>query len=207
MITLNEFIAKYNGQQVEVVDPNALDQCVDLVIRYVIDVLGMPITTFAGIQKASDIWLNRTPYLEQNFDFIVNTNYSQPVAGDIIVWGTPPGHTAIATGNNPDVNTFECVSQNNPLTQRTTIAMFKYINSWGNVLGWLRKIGSNLPTVSQSALQDCQINLKNASKDKLDLEKQLTTANQKIADIISECQKEKQAYKDKVIKLVQDTAI
>jgi hypothetical protein len=137
MITLQQFLTRYNGKYIEVAGtPNALNQCVDLANAYIRDVLDLPIIEWTNAidfpGRAGDKYL-----------WIPNTPTNVPQEGDIIVWGNSPGHIAIFLEGN--VNTFKSFDQNYPLGSPAHIQGHTY----ANVIGWLRaKPNISPPVVS-----------------------------------------------------------
>jgi hypothetical protein len=105
LITLDQFIAKYNGKYVDW-DKAYGAQCVDLIRYYQIEVLGVPpeaipanLTArqmFNTFPKEGNPWFNKivSPYGDPQI----------PKVGDIVFWGWYPflttwaGHVAICTG-------------------------------------------------------------------------------------------------------------
>lgn len=135
MITLDQFITKYNGRFVDY-DKHFGFQCVDLIRQYIYEVLGYdPYTALPAGASAKIIFNNFTS--NKYFTKIRNTPTGVPKKGDIIFWGYYPtvtgwaGHTAIVTGG--DVNRFISLDQNYP-----TGSACRFVNhSYRGVLGWL----------------------------------------------------------------------
>lgn len=147
-MTTQEFIDKYNNQPVEVVDPTNRNQCFDLVVKYCMEVLGLPITIFGGLTYAYQIWSPSTKMAVENFDYIENSTTANPIEGDIVVWSHwynfswnfwGAGHTGVATGKGvaegKSSDWFECFEQNDPTGTYSHLRIYNY----NNVVGWLRK--------------------------------------------------------------------
>jgi hypothetical protein len=138
-MTLQEFIAKYNLQGVDT-DGAFGFQCMDLMHRYCMDVLGLNSNALAA-PAAKDVWLSNVPSKEK-FEAIANTPTNTPLPGDIILWGTgigPYGHVAIVQKAN--VNDFTSFDQNFPTGTKSHLQNHTY----KGVLGWLRyKGGGNM---------------------------------------------------------------
>lgn len=139
-MTHQEYIVKWNGKYQERRDSTNLNQCFDLAVGYVIDVFGLPETTFQGLLYAYQIFDKPTDLTSKNFDFIKNTPYAVPKTGDIIVWGKTyngtAGHVAVVNKGNTD--TFEAFSQNDPTGAKCILKTYPYTH----VSGWLRKVGN-----------------------------------------------------------------
>lgn len=86
-MTLEEFVAYYNGKQVEF-DGAYPYQCVDLAMEYMQDVLGLEVETGNG--NAHDYYdkYNSNKFLKDNFDRIEYTGENTPSIGDLVVWNT-----------------------------------------------------------------------------------------------------------------------
>lgn len=128
MITLQEFIDKWNGKGADW-DKSYGNQCVDLYRFYVNEVLGFAQTP--PVPGAKDIWTSDTP----NFEKIANTPTGIPEPGDVMIWGSkygPYGHVAIVT--KADLNTFTCFSQNDP---SGALCGLKDYKTYTPVIGWL----------------------------------------------------------------------
>lgn len=209
-MTLNDFVSKYNNTYVEVVDPTNKNQCMDLVIRYCMDVLGTDSRIFAGLLYAYQIFENPTESTSKKFDFIKNTAFGVPKAGDIIVWSkgynNTAGHTAIVT--EASISSFKAFAQNDPIGSRCIIKTYMY----NNILGWLRQVTPSEP------LEDIE-KLKQKIADLEATEKRLIEEHKKaIGDVRRECEQkvaaEKsaanlrlQSYKDKILEAIKNTTI
>ena len=141
------------GKPVEEVDANAKNQCVDWAIR-VCRAYGLPVTVFAGIGLAMQIWTPSTQYIKDHFDFIPSTPENFPNKGDLVIFAGPPhgpyfengikkyaGHISVATGVG-DKNTFQSSDQN---WNRQVVELVTH--NYNGVYGWLRlKNITNSPT-------------------------------------------------------------
>jgi surface antigen len=131
-MTLTEFKNKYLGKQVEYhsYGAGALNQCVDLVNKYIVDVLGYDHIIGTNAKDFKD------RFNKEQFTWIPNTPEAVPQKGDIVVWngrvGGGAGHVAIVLDAN--VNTFTSLDQNWSKVERVTIEDHNY----NNVSGWLR---------------------------------------------------------------------
>lgn len=136
-MTLQEFVDKYLGKQVEYhsYGAGAYNQCVDLVNQYIHDCLDNNTKDYTEIigTNAKDFG---TQYDKEDFDWIVNTPTGVPVRGDIVVWngnaGGGAGHVAIFLEGN--ANSFKSLDQNWSQVERVTMETHNYLN----VSGWLR---------------------------------------------------------------------
>ena len=140
----------YNEEFCEVVDSGSLNQCVDLVVAWLMQ-LGFEATILGGVLNAYEIYTNPPANFRANFDRIAySVANSPPQKGDIVVFssamGGGAGHTGVATGEG-DSSSFKLFQQNddppggNPnLTSRSHVPITPY--PYTNVLGWFRKIGS-----------------------------------------------------------------
>jgi hypothetical protein len=141
-MTVSEFISKYTGKYLEVVDSTNKYQCFDLAVGYCNEVLGLPTTIFSGLTYAYQIYTNPTTLAKNNFTFIANEADNKPNKGDIVVWSYyynwTAGHVGVATGEGESTGTsndwFNCFEQNDPTG--AVCQTKKY--SFNNVLGWLR---------------------------------------------------------------------
>lgn len=126
-MTIEEFINKYLGKQVEYhsYDPTARYQCVDLV-NFFWNSNGL--TTVIGT-NAKDF---PTKVNKDQFEVIKNTPDFIPIAGDIAVWngrvGGGAGHVAIVRDNKANKNTFNSVDQNWSKKELVTLETHNYNN-------------------------------------------------------------------------------
>lgn len=148
-MTLQQFITKYNNQPVEVFDKNNKNQCVDLFLAYIRDVLGLGSIIPIGIVNAYDIY-NKTTRFTPHATKHKNTPTFVPKRGDVAIWSSkygPAGHVAIVT--EADINRFRAFSQNDPIGSPCVIREYNY----NNVLGFLTP--NNLPEENMDKLQAC----------------------------------------------------
>lgn len=146
----SDFIKKYNNKKVDRWDTSNLNQCTDLFLAYLDEVLGLASIIPIGIVNAYDIY-NKTHKFTPHSTKIKNDPNAIPQYGDVIIWGSgygPAGHVAIFTEG--DVNKFKAFSQNDPIGSSCVIKEYTY----RNVLGWLRP--NNMPK-EQSDLDACLI--------------------------------------------------
>ena len=162
-----DFLNKWNGRHVEVVDPTNKNQCFDLAVAF-LDFLKLP-RSF-NHYFAYSIYTNPTNVTKENFDLIPNTTDAKPKAGDIVVWGKSfngtAGHVAIATGEGKTegkyTDWFGALSQNDPLGSVCIVKNYKF----NHVLGWLRyKKGEQI-------MENCE-EIKKQLKEKTELETEL----------------------------------
>jgi len=142
MSQFTDFVTKYNGQPVEVEDPTAPDQCMDLAFAW---------CDFIGVDRATirhgfayQIWTQPTDITLQFFDFIPNTPDGVPKEGDIVVFNQSvgvAGHVSIASGQG-DSGSFQSFDQN------WSGALYaKMVNHvYTSVSGWLHR--KDLPVAS-----------------------------------------------------------
>lgn len=174
MITLNEFITKWNNKFCEVTDPTNPNQCYDLAIAWT-DALGIP--RVFPFMYASQIYTNFGSLQAQYFDRIANTVDAVPQAGDIIIWDGSVGHVAIATGKG-DLNGFTSFDQNWPLNSVCHYQDHNYDNP--PVLGWLRpKKGFD----TQIPSDDCPLRLKQVTEERDRLNGVITGKDETIAHL------------------------
>lgn len=137
MLTLFEFIQKNDGKKVGNT-PENLGECVGCVSVWM-DNLGIP-----------HEWGNANDLLKNAdlnyFDVISNTPDAIPQQGDVVVWNGnyngSVGHTGIATGQNTDINKFECFEQNDPLGSPCHLREY---TTYAYIDGWLRPKVVQLP--------------------------------------------------------------
>jgi len=143
MITLTEFINKWNGKYLTVLSPGK--QCFDLVVAQTNN-LGVP--HFPNnpspfpYANAYQIYTDFGAFQSQYFTRIANPPVGGPLGGDIVVWSYPynyaGGHTGVATGKGASTGAssdwFECFEQNDPRNKPCQLRNYNF----SNVLGWLR---------------------------------------------------------------------
>lgn len=131
MLTLTDFIAKYNGKYLDF-DGYYGAQCVDLV-QYWSQNLGGP--RFWG--NAYQIYQQAGTFYTQ----VPNPPVGGPKAGDIVVWAYSynyaGGHVGVATGNGESTgyssDWFEVFEQNDPKGKPCQLKKYNFMS----VLGWL----------------------------------------------------------------------
>lgn len=125
---LEPFLTKYEGKGIDE-DGSYGFQCVDLVMQYSKEVLGIPRW---GSGNAIGRWEN---YPKDQFDRINNSPSATPQEGDIIIWGKTVGefgHIAVFIAGNE--TSFTSFDQNYPLGS----LCHRQPHSYRGVLGWLR---------------------------------------------------------------------
>lgn len=138
MITLNEFITKWNNKFCEVTDPTNSNQCFDLAVAWT-DALGIP-RVFPFLY-AYQIYTNFGTEQAKYFTRIENGLFNAPQAGDIVVYkpgfNGGAGDVVVATGKN-GLWTFEAFGQNYPLGSPCVIrnAPYNYLQ-YNGIYGWL----------------------------------------------------------------------
>ena len=106
-------------------------QCVDIIKKYFVDVIGIG----AIRNNAIDYWTN---YPSAHFTRIANTPSFLPKRGDIMIWGKGVGvYGHIAIIHDANLSTFTSLDANWPYSNGTTPAKFIHHN-YGSVLGVLR---------------------------------------------------------------------
>jgi len=97
-MTLQEFIDKYNGKELDV-DGMHQNQCKDLFIAYNIELAGNP----------NYVWGNARDLLDNAPDEYYEKLSGNPQRGDVVVWGQRPyGHVGIfIEGNGNGFNSFD----------------------------------------------------------------------------------------------------
>ncbi len=136
-MTLDEFINKHNGKYVEAEDPGNINQCMDLVFKYLDEVLGVDRATIRH-EYAYQAYTQPNDLTYKYFDLI---NTGNPQYGDIIVYGTEvadAGHIEIFIDG--DLNNYRSFSQNWSAGSPAHIINH---NSYG-VIGWLHPKGGSI---------------------------------------------------------------
>jgi hypothetical protein len=168
-MTLEEYKNSVNGKQVEEGgSSDALYQCVDAVNGYISKVLGLP--KILGTNAKDFITKG---VASGNFEKV-----STAQVGDIAVWNWGDyGHIAIYLGNG------QYLTQNYPLTQRTTIAT---LNTNG-LIGYMRKKGG---LVNQAEIEANLQGLNNFNnlqiKQIAELQKKVKTLEAQKAGVVTE---------------------
>jgi hypothetical protein len=194
MLTLKEFIAKYDGKFVEVGgSANAINQCVDLANAYINEVQGQPMI----------FGTNAVDFPERigdKYDFILNSATAFPIEGDVIIfkqYGTrygTPGHIAIVV--SADVNQVTMFEENYPTGSVCTTHSRNYLGC----RGWLRiKENTNMykgydlsNAESMKVAVDTLVDLQNGllvRKEQVD--QIISDGNQKLVDAATTYEKEK----------------
>lgn len=137
-ISYRDFFLKYNGKPVEVGgSTDALNQCVDLVNAYLVEVLGQ--SKVLGT-NARDFPSKLTQYV-----WTPNDPDNEPDIGDIIVWQhNQYGHIAIC--DSSERTSFISFDQNWPTDSVAHLQIHNYINP--PVAGWLKVKGASMPTMT-----------------------------------------------------------
>lgn len=140
MITLTDFITKYNGKEVDF-DGYYGAQCVDLVQYWAQNLGGSPFwgDTYQIYSQAGTFYVQ-----------IPNPPVGGPKEGDIVVWAYTynwaGGHVGIATGKGISTGAatdwFECFEQNDPTGSACQLKTYPF----NSVMGWLRP--KNYPPVT-----------------------------------------------------------
>ena len=160
-ITHEEFLKNYLGTFVETrnSDPDARNQCVDLALKYAVDVWGIPLT-FSALPRGNAIsWSHGTHIQAQYGKWVRNLPTNVPPQGSIIVFNISKyGHIAIV--DNADENDVTVIEQNagghaatygiytnknkKSVNQRATDCVRKstYVH-YRHVLGWYEQIKSD----------------------------------------------------------------
>ena len=134
-MSFDEFINKWNGKGIDT-DGAFGFQCMDLMHKYVEEVLGLTDPRILAAPIARQVYENFDNVFGHGFfTRIPNTPTGVPLKGDIFFWGSklgPAGHVAIFMDG--DVNAFRSFDQNFPLGSKCHIQNHNY----NGALGWLR---------------------------------------------------------------------
>lgn len=138
MITVMEFVQKYDGQPIDV-DGVYSGQCWDLVALYNQEVIGIPASQSYGLPTGPNLAAKEVyEYFEDPLSdyFIRLDRGAVPVTGDVVVWSSLPGsiYGHIAVFLNGTLDNFNSFDQNWP----TGSVCHVQGHSWANVLGFLR---------------------------------------------------------------------
>lgn len=128
-MTLQDFIKKYDGKEVDT-DGAYGGQCMDLMHKYIVDVLGYDLSLFAA-STAYQAYKNAD---DDRFDKIANSATNVPQPGDIVFWNTgvgSAGHVAVFISG--DENSFKSFDQNWPVNSFCHVQDHNY----KSVAGWL----------------------------------------------------------------------
>lgn len=176
-MTIQEFFDKYNGKGLDT-DGAYGNQCMDLMHKYCVDVLGLSLSALAA-PAAKDVYLNFDSITgKENFEKIPNTPTGVPQKGDIVLWGTgvgPYGHVAVfKDGDTHSFNSFDQNWNGHPYCETVN-------HSYNGVLGWLHP--KNLPQDQQPVIDELRSQRDsnwNLYQDEL---KKNTELTQKITDL------------------------
>ena len=149
MITLNEFVTKYNNKYVEVVDPTNYAQCFDLALEWCRN-LGVPTNIFPFL-NAYQIYTSFGTEQAKYFTRHVNGPNDIPREGDLIVWGNSYNYAGGHVGvfKSGDVWTLNVFEQNDPFKTPSHMRTYNY----NYILGWLRPKNYTSLTKEQQMLK------------------------------------------------------
>lgn len=198
-MTLNEFIAKYDGKGIDF-DGHFGAQCVDLYRQYVKEVLGFPQSP--PVAGAKDIW---DTYLPDYYKRVENTPYGVPEAGDIVIFSSGTyGHVSIFLEGN--TSRFTSFDQNYP----SGTLCHKQGHTYSGVIGWLKPLIKNIedmPDYFKTLLNEAGLDINKEGEFRAfwekalkyddtinDLREQIKSANEKL----SETSAQVSMYVDKV---------
>jgi len=134
-MTLNEFVSKYLGKFVEAGGSiNALNQCVDIINQYLVEVLDQPKLLGTNAQDFP-------AKIGSNYDYFLNTPSGVPSPGDIVIFKSTSGIGHISIFIEGTASLFKSFDQNYPLGSPCKIVSHNYTN----VLGWLRLKPQTMP--------------------------------------------------------------
>jgi hypothetical protein len=134
MMSFDEFITKWTGKPIDT--DNAFGaQCMDLMHKYVEEVLGLPDKSLLAAPSASQAYTNFTA--TKYFKKIDNTLLGVPNKGDIVFFGPTVGNWGhVCVYISGSVMGFKSFDQNWPVSSYPHIQDHNY----KGVLGWLRPI-------------------------------------------------------------------
>lgn len=193
-----QFKQTYLNTFVEKVDPNSPYQCMDLAIAYCEEVLGTPRTIFSGLMYAYEVFEKPTKNTGSAFDFVINTPWSVPKQGDVLVFKKAINGTAghIVIVDTADMNTVTVISQNDPVGSKVIMKTYPYTF----VLGWLRKIEQAITGVGVSQLQQQVNDLKETEKRLTDEKDQIVkTSEARIRQLLAEQALNRQQARKEII--------
>lgn len=130
-----QFYNLYNGKPVEVEDPSAKDQCMDLAFAWC-DFIGIPRDTIRH-QFAYQVWTTPTATTKQYFDMIPNGPSNKPTVGSLVVFDKtvgPAGHISLETGKSDNINALTFDQNWSGAQYARLISHTKYTG----VVGWLQ---------------------------------------------------------------------
>jgi hypothetical protein len=129
-ISFQQFRDTYNGKGVDT-DGAYGNQCMDLMHKYIVDVLGLSLSVLAA-PSAYQAYQNG----DTNFTKIANTPTGVPQNGDIVFWNTTVGSAGhVAVFVDGDVNSFNSFDQNWPVG---SLCHVQNHPNYNGVAGWLR---------------------------------------------------------------------
>lgn len=142
---LNDFFALHNKQPVEVEDPSALDQCMDLAFAWC-DFINIPRSTIRH-QWAYQVFTQPNADTTKYFDIVKNSLFNSPVNGDLVVFGTKVGVAGhICIFRDGGLLTFNSFDQNWNGHHYAEMVNHPYDLSSNGTLGWLHPKLFDTPT-------------------------------------------------------------
>lgn len=128
MMTIQQFVEKYDGEHVEVAGSGAANQCVDLANAYIRDCLGLPIIANA----------NAKDFPSRAGDDYTWTDYNgknAPGVGALVIWGTGVGvngHIDVCVDERATNESFLGFDQNWPTGAACNVVRhtFNYVEGW-----------------------------------------------------------------------------
>ncbi len=181
----DDFIKKYTGVGVDT-DGYYGGQCMDLMHRYCVDVLGLADLRILAFANAKGVYLNfNNVFGHDLFEKIDNTPTGVPLKGDIVFYGNgPDGHVDMFIQG--DVNSYRSFSQNLPTGSKSNVINHPNYNG---VLGWLRykkPVPEPMATITQKELNS----IIEARNKNWDLIQSALQTNNALVKKIEELQKE-----------------
>lgn len=148
MITLDQFIAKYDGKPIDF-DHQFGNQCVDLVAQYCVEVLGVQ----PYYANAADWW----NYNDDKFAAKIPIGSGEtPQKGDIVIWG----HNTPGSGGAGHIDIWLDGTRNNFTGFDQNWPSGSYCHHQGHdynyIIGWYRPKGANMDKVDQNASKQIQ---------------------------------------------------
>lgn len=135
-MSIDSFFTKYLGRYIDF-DNKYGFQCVDLMRRYCVDVLGIGGYSIPAVTYAKQIFTSMNDNGTTKFQKIYNSPTNSPAKGDIVIWGYYPfvtgwaGHVAICS--SASMMSLITYDQNYP----TGSSCHFQKHSYKGVLGWL----------------------------------------------------------------------
>ncbi|GEM_PF-2613368 len=147
MLSLKDFIKKYNGKKVEYHSyiSGALNQCVDVCNQYIVECLGLPAIIGTNAQDFPK-------KCGSNFKYIKNTPDGVPQEGDLVVWSSADNVGHIAIFVDGDANKFNSFDQNYPTNTACHIQSHTYLRP--KVIGWMRALQTTTGTMEKTYTQE-----------------------------------------------------